>query len=459
MDTQTLGNKIDVHKIIDEAIFNKFHFTVLFWCALVIIFDGYDLVIYGVVLPKLMEQWALTPIQAGALGSYSLFGMMFGALIFGALSDKIGRKKVIAITVTIFSGMTFINGFATTPTEFGICRFIAGLGIGGVMPNVVALMTEYMPKKIRSTMVAVMFSGYSVGGMASAFLGMYLMPNFGWQSVFFVAGIPLLLLPVLLIFLPEAVGFMIQGKRDADAGKLLERVQPCYKYQAGHNLHYPTGKGKGVLVELFKSSRLLSSLSFWGAFFCCLLMVYALGSWLPKLMIKAGYDLKNSLAFLLVLNLGAIFGAVGGGWLADRFHLRRVLTIMFVIAALSIGALGFLPKENQELLYLFIAAAGACTIGSQILLYAYVAQYYPPAIRSTGIGWASGVGRLGAICGPMLGGFLLSADLGFKFNFLAFAVPGAIAGLAISMVGRSATHKPEEERNLAFAAETGTMAD
>lgn len=460
MDPNSQASKIDVHKIIDEAKFNKFHFTVLFWCAFVIIFDGYDLVIYGVVLPKLMEQWALTPIQAGALGSYALFGMMFGALFFGPLSDKIGRKKVIAITVTIFSGVTFLNGFATTPTEFGICRFIAGLGIGGVMPNVVALMTEYMPKKIRSTMVAVMFSGYSVGGMTSAFLGMYLMPNFGWQSVFFVAGIPLLLLPVLLVFLPEAVGFMIQGKRYAEAGRLLERVQPGFKYKAGDTLHYPTGKGKGVaLVELFKSDRLLSSLMFWVAFFGCLLMVYALGSWLPKLMVKAGYDLKNSLAFLLVLNLGAIFGAVGGGWLADRFHLRRVLTIMFVIAALSIGSLGFLPKENQNLLYMFIATAGACTIGSQILLYAYVAQYYPLAIRSTGIGWASGVGRLGAICGPMLGGFLLSADLGFQFNFLAFAVPGAIAGLAISMVGRSAKHAPEEERNLPFAAEVGMMTD
>jgi AAHS family benzoate transporter-like MFS transporter len=449
---------VDVHKIIDEAKFNKFHFTVLFWCALVIIFDGYDLVIYGVVLPKLMDQWALTPIQAGALGSYALFGMMFGALFFGPLSDKIGRKKVIAITVTIFSGMTFINGFASTPTEFGICRFIAGLGIGGVMPNVVALMTEYMPKKIRSTMVAVMFSGYSVGGMSSAFLGMYLMPNYGWQSVFWVAGIPLLLLPLIMIFLPEAVGFMIQAKRDAEAAKLLERVEPSFKSQAGDTLHYPTGKGSGgALIGLFQNNRMMSTMMFWISFFACLLMVYALGSWLPKLMVKAGYDLKNSLLFLLVLNFGAIFGAIGGGWLADRFHLRRVLTIMFVIAALSIGSLGFISKEAVSLLYFLIAVAGATTIGAQILLYAYVAQYYPLAVRSTGVGWASGVGRLGAISGPMLGGFLLGADLPFQYNFLAFAVPGAIACVAISLVARSAVHAPEEEKNLAFVAETGKM--
>ena len=142
--------RIDVHRLADEAPFGRFHLGVLCWCALIIIFDGYDLVIYGVVLPRLMEQWGLSPIEAGALGSYALFGMMFGALIFGPLSDRIGRKKAIAICVVLFSGLTFLNGFARTPTEFGICRFLAGLGIGGVMPNVVALMTEYSPKKMRS---------------------------------------------------------------------------------------------------------------------------------------------------------------------------------------------------------------------------------------------------------------------------------------------------------------------
>ena len=138
--------KIDVHEVIDNARFNRFHWMVLFWCALIIIFDGYDLVIYGVVLPMLMKEWGLSPLQAGALGSYALFGMMFGALFFGPLSDRIGRKKAITICVMLFSGFTVLNGFARNPTEFGLCRFIAGLGIGGVMPNVVALMNEYAPK-------------------------------------------------------------------------------------------------------------------------------------------------------------------------------------------------------------------------------------------------------------------------------------------------------------------------
>lgn len=189
---------IDAGALLDGARFNAFHMRVLFWCALIIIFDGYDLVIYGVVLPALMKDWGLTALEAGLLGSCALVGMMLGALFFGPLSDRIGRRKTIMTCVILFSGFTVINGFARSPEEFALCRFLAGLGIGGVMPNVVSLMNEYAPKKLRSTLVAIMFSGYSVGGMLSAGLGMLLMPSWGWQAVFFVAVIPLLVLPLLV---------------------------------------------------------------------------------------------------------------------------------------------------------------------------------------------------------------------------------------------------------------------
>lgn len=425
--------KIDSNQLIDEARFNAFHWRVLFWCALIIIFDGYDLVIYGVVLPVLMKEWGLSPLQAGALGSYALFGMMFGALFFGSLSDRIGRKKVIAICVILFSGFTVLNGFARTPTEFGICRFIAGLGIGGVMPNVVALMSEYAPKKMRSTLVAIMFSGYSVGGMLSAGLGIVLLPNFGWQSVFYVAVIPLLLLPLILKFLPESVGFMLRQGREDEARQVLQRIEPSFVPQAGDAFSKAALKAAGApVVQLFRDGRALSTLMLWVAFFCCLLMVYALNSWLPKLMASAGYGLGSSLMFLLVLNFGAIFGAVGGGWIGDRLNLQKVLVAFFVVAALSISLLGF--KSPTGLLYGLIAIAGATTIGTQILAYACVAQFYPMAIRSTGLGWASGVGRSGAIVGPILGGALVAIELPLHYNFMAFAIPGAVAALAMCFV-------------------------
>lgn len=425
--------KIDINQLIDDARFNAFHWRVLFWCALIIIFDGYDLVIYGVVLPVLMKEWGLTPLQAGALGSYALFGMMFGALIFGSLSDRLGRKPVIAICVVLFSGFTVLNGFARDPLEFGICRFIAGLGIGGVMPNVVALMSEYAPKKIRSTLVAIMFSGYSVGGMLSAGLGIVLLPSFGWQSVFYVAIVPLLLLPLILRFLPESVGFMVRKGREDEARHVLQRIEPTYVPQAGDSFVAGALKAAGApVVQLFREGRALSTLMLWVAFFCCLLMVYALNSWLPKLMVSAGYGLGSSLTFLLVLNFGAIFGAVGGGWIGDRFKLQKVLVAFFIVAAISISLLGF--NSPTVVLYGLIAIAGATTIGTQILAYACVAQFYPMAIRSTGLGWASGIGRTGAIVGPLLGGALVGIQLPLHLNFMAFAVPGAVAALAMCFV-------------------------
>ena len=423
---------IDVHSIIDGARFGPFHWLVMGLCALLLIFDGYDLFIYGVVLPVIMKEWGLTPLQAGALGSYALFGMMFGALIFGSLADRIGRKKGIAICFALFSVATVINGFTTTPSEFGACRFIAGLGCGGLMPNAVALMNEYAPKRMRSTLVALMFSGYSLGGMLSAGVGIYMLPRFGWPSMFFVATLPLLLLPLILHYLPESVGFLIKQGRTEQARMLIKRLAPETVITSQDILQVDDAKGKGASVlELFRGGLGVRTLSIWVAFFCCLLMVYALSSWLPKLMAGAGYSLGSSLSFLLALNFGGMAGAILGGWLGDRLNLVKVMIGFFLAAALSISLLGI--KSPMPVLYLLIFIAGATTIGTQILLYAGTAQLYGLNIRSTGLGWASGIGRNGAIVGPLLGGALMGIELPLQLNFLAFALPGAIAALAMTM--------------------------
>ncbi|MCZ4128266.1 MFS transporter [Stutzerimonas balearica] len=427
---------IETNQIIDNARFSRFHWMVMALCALLLIFDGYDLFIYGVVLPVLMQEWGLTPMQAGALGSYALFGMMFGALGFGTLADRIGRKKGIAICFALFSSATILNGFASSPTEFGIFRFIAGLGCGGLMPNAVALMNEYAPKRLRSTLVAVMFSGYSVGGMLSAGVGIYMLPRFGWESMFFAAAVPLLLLPVILYYLPESVGFLVRQGRQVEARELLKRVDPTAGLPADAALEVADVKGASVSVlALFKEGRTVRTLSIWVAFFCCLLMVYALSSWLPKLMAGAGYSLGSSLSFLLALNFGGMAGAIVGGWLGDRFNLVKVMIGFFVAAAVSISLLGF--KSPTPLLYGLIFIAGATTIGTQILLYACAAQFYGLSIRSTGLGWASGIGRNGAIVGPLLGGALMAVNLPLQLNFMAFAIPGAIAALAMTVFALS----------------------
>ncbi len=422
----------DVHSIIDNAPFNRFHWLIVSLCAVLLIFDGYDLFIYGVVLPSIMREWGLTPLQAGALGSYALFGMMFGALIFGTLADRFGRKKGIVFCFTLFSLATVVNGFASSPTEFGICRFIAGLGCGGLMPNAAALINEYAPKKFRSTLMAFMFSGYSLGGMLAASVGIFMLPAYGWQSMFFVAVIPLLLLPLIVYWLPESIGFLIrQGQLDK-ARALLNRLSPGTRIEAEDALVIADSKGKGAsVVELFRDGLAVRTAMIWTAFFCCLLMVYALSSWLPKLMAGAGYSLGSSLSFLIALNLGGMAGALLGGRLGDRLNLVKVVICFFLAAVVSISLLGI--NSPMPVLYLLIFVAGATTIGTQILLYAGAAQLYGLSIRATGLGWASGIGRNGAIVGPLLGGALMAIELPLQLNFMAFAIPGVIAALAMTV--------------------------
>lgn len=425
---------VNVNDVIDHAKFTPFHFNVVAWCLLIILFDGYDLAINGVVLPLLMDEWGLSAVQAGMLASTALAGMMFGAMIFGSLADKIGRKKVIMICIVLFSGLTCAGGFASNPTEFGILRFLAGLGIGGVMPNLVALTSEYAPMRKRSTLVTTMFSGYAVGGVMAALLGSWFTPNFGWEIMFFIAGIPLLLLPIIWKYLPESLTFIVQQNRQVEARAIVRRLAPEINVTETtiFELHKVEVPESASVASLFKRGRAVNTLLFWLAFFSCLLTMYALSSWLPKLMMAAGYSMDNSLMFMMVMNVGAVVGIVGGGILADRFHLKPVLMCLGAMGAIVMSLMGF--QSNQFLLYILVFLAGAASIGSQMLLYSYVAQYYPLAVRSTGIGWSSAIGRMGAIVGPILIGGLLGMSLPAYVNFMAVGMPVLITAIAVALI-------------------------
>ncbi|CAG2131751.1 MFS transporter [Cupriavidus numazuensis] len=423
--------QIDVYAVADGATFNRFHAGVLFWCALIIIFDGYDLAVAGIALPAIMKDMGVSATHAGFMVSSALFGMMFGAIFLGTIADRIGRRKAIAICILLFSVFTAAAGLTHDPMVFAASRFLAGLGIGGVMPNVVAQMTEYSPRRIRGTLVTLMFSGYSVGGMLAALLGKQLLEQYGWQSVFLAAGAPALLVPLILSKLPDSMPFLLRtGQHDA-VRKILRAIDPARPCRDDDRLVLPDAcaGGKAAVGELFREGRGFSTLMFWLAFFMCLFMVYALSSWLTKLMASAGYSLGSALTFVLVLNIGGMLGAIGGGWLADRFSIKYVLMAMYALAAVSIALLGY--KVPTPVLFLLVGLAGASTIGTQIVTYAYAGQFYPVAARSTGIGWASGVGRAGAILAPIVIGVLVGMALPLEQNFLAIAVPAVVAVLAV----------------------------
>ncbi|MGP3698850.1 MFS transporter [Rhodobacter sp. NSM] len=437
---------IDVSEAIDNGPFGRFQWMVVGLCGTLLVVDGYDVFVAGTVLPKLIAEWGLTKPQAGALQAWALFGMMFGALILGPLADRIGRKKGVAISFVLFTTATLLTGFATSPEQFKIFRFIAGLGCGGLMPNAVALMNEYAPKRLRGTMVALMFSGYSVGGMVAAGLGIGIIPAFGWQPMFFLAALPLALLPLILWKLPESLGFLIRQGRQDEAKRVFARISPT-PLAANDRLVFPeTGGTSASVAELFRHGRTLRTLMLWLSFFCSLLLVYLLSSWLPKVLQEAGYAERASLLSLFSLNFGGMAGAILGGRLGDRFGLPRVVIGFFAAAAVAIALIGANPAPGM--LFALVFVAGATTIGTQILLYASVAQLYDLSVRSTGLGWASGVGRIGAIVGPTLGGVLLAQGLPLGQNFLLFAIPAVVSTLAMLVFALS-SGRPQAAAQLA----------
>ena len=431
--------QLNMHQIADEAKFNRFHGLILAWCALIIIFDGYDLAVAGIAMPAIMKDMGVNPTQAGFMASSALFGMMFGAIFLGTLSDRIGRRRVIALCILLFSVFTAAAGLTSDPVVFSALRFLAGLGIGGVMPNVVAEMTEYAPRRMRATLVTLMFSGYSVGGIVAALLGKAMMVSYGWQSVFYAALAPVLLIPFILRSLPESMPFLLRTGRLDELRAIVARLEPACRPSAADSFVLPAEdrSDKAPVHHLFSEGRGFSTVMLWAAFFMCLFMVYALSTWLTKLMASAGYSLGSALNFVLVLNFGAMVGAVGGGWLADRFRIKRVLVGMYLLAAVSISLLG--QAMPTALLYAVVALAGATTIGSQIVNNAFTGQFYPMAIRSTGLGWALGVGRGGAIIAPVLIGTLVGMSLPLELNFVAIALPALVAALAIALVDERAS--------------------
>lgn len=410
----------------------------LCWAA--VLFDGFDLFVYGAVVPSLLayEEWGLTPAQVGIIGSYALVGMLFGALTVGTLTDLIGRRKTMVLCLVWFSVTTCLCAFAPTPELFGLLRFLAGLGIGGLIPTASALTMEYAPPDRRNFLYLIMMTGHSAGGILAALLAIPIIPAFGWRAMFVIALVPVVLvLPLVLKFLPESIDFLLAKDRREEAEELARRLglqlEPRTIDSMERDERTAARPGKlGPLSTILSKNYIVATIGFWAATFMGLLLIYGLTAWLPQIMIESGYPLGSALSFLLVLNVGAIIGKVFAGAAADRFSTKLVCGLAFctVAAALCLLSVGM----PALLMYAIVALAGVGTFSGQDLINAYVGKHYPANSRATALGWSLGVGRLGAICGPVLGGLLVGAGLAVPWGFYAFALPGLLAALIIVLL-------------------------
>jgi AAHS family benzoate transporter-like MFS transporter len=410
-------------------------------CLITIVFDGYDLIVYGAVVPSLLQdpEWHLTPDQAGAIGSYALMGMVIGTLTVGALTDVIGRRRIMLGSIVWFSLAMAASAMAPNPEVFGLLRFVTGLGLGGVVPTAIALTVEYAPAHRRNFNNALMFSGFSIGGVLAAVLAINLVPTSGFRTMFWIGLAPLVLVvPLAYRFLPESVGFLLARGRRAEAEELATQYGVSLETAAADATPDPVQRG--ALSVLFSRHNLGATILFGVASFFGLLLVYGLNTWLPQIMRESGYPLGSALRFLLVLNLGAVVGTLLVSLLADRFGSKVVTTLAFLSAAGAIFTLSLQPAAG--LLYLVIAVAGFGTTGTQILVNGYVATHYPADSRATALGWSLGVGRIGAIFGPTLGGWLLASELGLEWNFYGFAIPAVLGAAVIAAVPANGSPGP-----------------
>jgi len=373
-----------------------------------VVFDGYDLIVFGSAVPALLAhpEWQLSPTQVGSLGSLALFGMFFGAIGVGAVTNRIGSRLAFMGCLVWFSVMMLAVAAAPTPELLGLARFLAGLGFGGIAPVAIALVVEVAPPGRRSFYNAVMCCGFPFGGVLAAIAGLTLLEPYGFRALFAMGGLPLVtLLPLAIIFLPRSPKF----DRAAPEGARL------------------SGLFRGRSAAALAMLAIANAAGF--------LLVFGLNTWLPQLMRQAGYPLQSAIGFLLVFNVGAIVGGLTGSALADRYGSRWVATGAFCIGVVSIAMLA-VPLPTVAL-YASIAVAGGASVGTQIVVFGYVAVHFRTPHRPAALGITTGIGRLGSVAGPTVGGLMVSSGLSFGMNFLVFsgvALVGAVAALAVPQI-------------------------
>lgn len=416
----------------DELKFNRLHGFVVFIVGMIILSEGYGVLLMSVLIPGAMKEWSLTPVAAGALASYTFIGLLIGALGFGMLGDIIGRKNAMVLTVLTFPLFTGFSYWAPNFSSFVILRFLAGLGMGGTMPLAIALVSEYVPSKARARSVTTVFLGLPAGTIVAIICAMTILPRYGWRSLLLIGFLVLILIPIIMVYLPEPIRYLSQKQRYKQATRELRRLEraagvaPLNWTTDSFALHV---EAKASIKHLFTSNLARMTILIWCVYIFDMLFLFGTQTWLPALFIKRGFGVVKSFSYALVLQVALALGTLLLGWVMDRFGRKQGLILCFILGGLA--TCSFSVVHSNMGFYIVGAiwglTGGACVTGIQVL----PGETYPTQLRSTGAGWAVAAGRAGAVAGPLLGGALLMAGFTFGQFFIMFALPAFICAALV----------------------------
>lgn len=427
---------INVTELIDQRPLTELQIRVVFLCALTIFLDGADTIMLGLVAPSIAATLGVSPSSFGPVFGISQAGILIGVLTFGPLGDRFGRKRLVIGATLLFAILTLATVWIRSFDQLLALRFLTGLGLGGLAPNAVALTSEFAPKRLRSAFVALQWSAFPLGGVAIGVLASVLLARWGWQSLFLIGSIVPLLLVVALIFaLPESVSFLLtRGLHPKTAQHIVGQLAPEMPESAETRYTVSEEKLPGVpMKHLFTEGRASLTLLLWVPFFTSFLILIFVTSWIPTLLRAGGLSMTQAGLAIALNSLGSFFGSGSVGRLMDRYGTYGVLIPAFILASIAAGLLGFSTASFSSAA-IVITLSGFFAGASQTGVIALAAVIYPVAIRSTGVGWAMAIGRLGSFIGPILGGIFLSWHWHVEVIFPIIAAPALIGALCVFLV-------------------------
>lgn len=430
---------VHVDQVVEQGRFGTFQFGLLLLCGLCLIIDGFDVQAMGYVAPAIIADWGVSKASLGPVFGAGLFGMLLGSLVLTPVGDRYGRRPVLIVSTLFFAACMLATPLVTTLDQLLVLRFITGFGLGSIMPNAMALVGEFSPSSSRVTRMMLVSCGFTVGAAAGGFVSAALIPAHGWHAVFWVGGaVPLVLGLVMLVWLPESIQFLVLHRRPrAQVARWLRKLDPAIVIDERTEVVVKEAKAEGMPVAaLFRDGRAGVTVLLWLISFMNLINLYFLSNWLPTLIHDAGYSTSMAVLIGTSLQVGGVIGTLTLGRFINRYGFTRVLGVCFLLACVSIAMIGKVAAL-PALLFVAVIVAGFCIVGGQPAVNALAGTYYPTTLRSTGIGWALGIGRIGSVVGPVIGGQLIALQWSNGSLFIAAAVPALISALTIARLHRT----------------------